>query len=213
MSALDVGETPVDILACGGHKWLNSPFGAGFMYVRRGIWDRLVPPVAGYLAVTPPPDGWGAYFQTPSISPLQSVSFWPDARRFETGGTANYPGAIGLAASVRMINEIGTAQWSSNEVPVTSGQVYYLRLSLNSSASMYSTKNDVVAGGRYYMNDAPYSSNVDMWSTITLAENCGPDVLNVAATPLGGDQVKITWEHSRRDGINSTSWIQHCMVR
>lgn len=107
---LDVRQTPADIIACGGHKWLNAPFGAGFMYVRRGVWDRLTPPCSGYLGVMPPPGGWGAYFQTPSISPLQPVTFWPDARRFETGGTSNYPGAIGLAASLRMINELGPAR-------------------------------------------------------------------------------------------------------
>ena len=107
---LDVRETPVDLLACGGHKWLNAPFGAGFLYIRRGIRQQLARPCSGYLAVMPPPAGWGAYFQTPSISPLQPVAFWPDARRFETGGTANYPGAIGLAASLRMINDLGPAR-------------------------------------------------------------------------------------------------------
>ena len=91
-------------------------------------------------------------------------------------------------------NEIGTAQWTSGEVPVVAGQVYYLRLSLTSSASMYRTKADVVSGGRYYMNDAPYSSNVDMWSTISLAENCAPDILNVAAVNGGPGKVTITWE-------------------
>lgn len=91
-------------------------------------------------------------------------------------------------------NEIGTAQWASNEVPVVAGQTYYLRLALNSAASMYRTKADVVAGGRYYMNDVAYSANVDMWSTITLAESSAPDILNVAATHLGGDRVRITWE-------------------
>ncbi len=29
------------------------------------------------------------------------------ARRFETGGTANYPGAVGLAASLKLIQELG----------------------------------------------------------------------------------------------------------
>jgi cysteine desulfurase/selenocysteine lyase len=106
--SLDVKETPVDILACGGHKWLNAPFGAGFLYIKRENWSRLAPPLSGYLGVRPPEAGWGAYFQTPSISPLQPVTFWEDARRFETGGTTNYPGAIGLAASLRLINSIGT---------------------------------------------------------------------------------------------------------
>ena len=34
-SVLDVRETPIDILACGGQKWLLSPWGSGFIYVRR----------------------------------------------------------------------------------------------------------------------------------------------------------------------------------
>ena len=111
---LDVRDTPVDMVACGGHKWLNAPFGAGFMYIRRGVWDLLAPPCSGYLGVMPPEGGWGAYFQTPSITPLQPIGFWPDARRFETGGTSNYPGAIGLGASLRMINELGPVRIESH---------------------------------------------------------------------------------------------------
>jgi selenocysteine lyase/cysteine desulfurase len=102
-----VKETPVDMLACGGHKWLNSPFGAGFLYVRRGLVEEMRPPVAGYLSLEEPEGGWGNYFQTPSIKPVRNYRFVREARRYEVGGTSNYPGAIGLAASVRMINELG----------------------------------------------------------------------------------------------------------
>jgi cysteine desulfurase / selenocysteine lyase len=56
---IDVRETPIDILACGGHKWLNSPFGLGFLYVRRGLLPILRPPIAGYLSVETPEGGWG----------------------------------------------------------------------------------------------------------------------------------------------------------
>lgn len=105
--SLDVTKVPVDIVVCGGHKWLNAPYGAGFMYIRKGIVDKLRTPVAGYLSLKPPLGGWGKYFETPSIVPLQPVEFPQDARQFENGGTANYPGGIGLAASLRMINEIG----------------------------------------------------------------------------------------------------------
>lgn len=105
---LDVRKTPVDVLACGGHKWLNSPFGTGFLYLRRKRWAELRPPLAGYMSVETPAGGWGHYFQTPAITPVAKYEFVSGARRFETGGTSNYAGAIGLAASLRMIQSIGT---------------------------------------------------------------------------------------------------------
>jgi cysteine desulfurase / selenocysteine lyase len=104
---LDVRQTPVDILACGGHKWLNAPFGCGFLYISRDALTRLKPPLPGYLSVQDPPGGWGEYFQTPSITPVREYHFVPTARRYENGGTANYPGAVGLAASLKLMEEIG----------------------------------------------------------------------------------------------------------
>ena len=105
---LNVDKALVDMVICGGHKWLNAPFGAGFMYIRKNIWDKLLPPVAGYLAAEAPFGGWGNYFETPTITPLQPLKFLPGACRYENGGTANYPGGIGLAASLRLINDLGS---------------------------------------------------------------------------------------------------------
>ena len=104
---LDVRKTPIDILACGGHKWLNAPFGQGFLYIRRDGLPRLKPTLAGYLSVASPEGGWGHYFQTPSITPVRDYKFVDEARRCETGGTSNYPGAAGLAASLKMMRELG----------------------------------------------------------------------------------------------------------
>lgn len=104
---LDVRQTPVDILACGGHKWLNSPFGCGFLYISHEAQARLHPPLAGYLSIEDPPGGWGEYFQTPATTPVKQYKFASSARRYEGGGTANYPGAVGLAASLNLVHEIG----------------------------------------------------------------------------------------------------------
>jgi cysteine desulfurase / selenocysteine lyase len=104
---ISVAKTPIDMLACGGHKWLNAPFGAGFLYIRQGLMPLLRRPLAGYLSVETPEGGWGNYFQTPEIVPVREYRYVEGARRFETGGTANYPGAIGLAASLKMIRELG----------------------------------------------------------------------------------------------------------
>ncbi len=111
---LNVRRTPLDVLACGGHKWLNSPFGTGFLYLRRERWAELRPPLAGYMSVKNPPGGWGQYFQTPTITPVAEYEFEDSARRFETGGTSNYAGAIGLAASLRMIQAIGLGRISEH---------------------------------------------------------------------------------------------------
>jgi selenocysteine lyase/cysteine desulfurase len=106
---IDVRKTPIDILACGGHKWLNAPFGVGLLYINRNVLPALRPPLTGYLNIETPEGGWGNYFQTPGIMPVRDYKFITDARRFEIGGTSNYPGAIGLAASLHMINQLGGA--------------------------------------------------------------------------------------------------------
>lgn len=104
---LDVQKTPVDAIACGGHKWLLAPFGCGFLYLSKDFRAKVKPPLAGYLSEVEPEDGWGTYFRTPTIKPVRQYDFLDTARRWETGGTANYPGAIALAESVGLINEIG----------------------------------------------------------------------------------------------------------
>ena len=104
---LDVRETPVDAIACGGHKWLNAPFGCGFLYVRREILPDVRPSLSGYLNLVPPPEGWGRYFATPDITPLRRYEFATTAQKLDSGGTSNYPGSYGLAASLRLINGIG----------------------------------------------------------------------------------------------------------
>lgn len=116
---LDVSDTPVDFLACGGHKWLNAPFGQGFLYVRRDVLPWLRRPLAGYLSLEPPSGGWGNYFQTPSITPVRDYQFVEEARALEIGGTSNYPGAVGLAASVKLLNDLGKEKIAERVFSVT----------------------------------------------------------------------------------------------
>jgi len=107
---LDVKKTRVDLLSCGGHKWLNSPFGTGFLYIRRGAWPKLQRPMSGYISVQPPVDGWGAHFQNPAIQPVMDYKFVESAAGFEVGGTSNYVGAIALAASLKLIQQLGESR-------------------------------------------------------------------------------------------------------
>jgi len=104
---LDVRVVAADAVVCGGHKWLNAPFGCGILYVRKSSFAKFRPSLWGYLNLEPPEGGWGVYFASPDISLMRRYDFVNEARRMETGGTANYPGAYGLAASLALINATG----------------------------------------------------------------------------------------------------------
>ncbi|MGI8510311.1 MAG: aminotransferase class V-fold PLP-dependent enzyme, partial [Gemmatimonadaceae bacterium] len=48
---LDVRACNIDVLACGAQKWLLSPWGAGFCYVRRELVAELAPRSVGWLGL------------------------------------------------------------------------------------------------------------------------------------------------------------------
>ena len=48
---LDVHRTPIDLVACGGQKWLLSPWGSGFTYVRPDVLDLIVPQPVSWMGV------------------------------------------------------------------------------------------------------------------------------------------------------------------
>ena len=110
----------VDFLLAGGHKWLNAPMGTGFAALSDRVLEELQPSSWGYLNLTTPEGGWVNYFTTPTITPDRDYAFTDSAKRFEIGGTGNYPGAVCLSESLRLTNEVGVAQsaeriWSLGE--------------------------------------------------------------------------------------------------
>jgi len=97
-SIVDVRETPVDILACGGQKWLLSPWGSGFLYVRRELVRVLEPVVTGWMAF----EGTDDFSRLTEYNP----TFRADARRFEMI-TLPYQDFVGMTASLGLLLEIG----------------------------------------------------------------------------------------------------------
>jgi selenocysteine lyase/cysteine desulfurase len=95
---LDLRATPVDVVACGGQKWLLSPWGSGFLYVRR---ERIA-------ELTPRFTGWLAFRGTDDLSRLTDYdpTFHADARRFELV-TLPYQDLAGLTASLTLLAEAG----------------------------------------------------------------------------------------------------------
>jgi cysteine desulfurase / selenocysteine lyase len=97
---LDVSRTPVDLLACGGQKWLLSPWGTGFTYVHRSLVRELAPQPVSWMAVRGSDDF--------SRLLAYDLTWRDDARRFEQL-TLPFQDFAGMAASLELIHELGPA--------------------------------------------------------------------------------------------------------
>jgi len=95
---LDVRECFVDVLACGGQKWLLSPWGTGFVYVRSELVTALEPSSVGWLAMR------GSEDFTRLVD--YDFTYWDDARRFEVI-TLPFQDFAGLNASLELLLELG----------------------------------------------------------------------------------------------------------
>ena len=95
MIPLDVRECHIDLLSCGGPKWLMGPCGQGFLFCRRELIEEMIPAYAGASSV---------------VNFLNfrdyDLTFLPDAKRFELG-TLNLVNMVGLLASVNLLLEVG----------------------------------------------------------------------------------------------------------
>lgn len=72
---IDVRACHIDMLACGGQKWLLSPWGTGFVYVRRELVRQLEPQAVGWMSTRASED----------FTRLcdYDLTYFDDARRFE----------------------------------------------------------------------------------------------------------------------------------
>lgn len=101
---MNVKEENIDFLVCGGHKWLMSPFGCGFLYCREELIDQLQPLYLGWTNMLMYREK--AYY-SPAFNPIQDYRLIDTARKFEVGGFFNFVGAIGLMSSLQYINNLG----------------------------------------------------------------------------------------------------------
>lgn len=98
---VDVGRIPVDVLACGAQKWLLSPWGSGFVYIRRELIAQIDPAITG----------WMAFEGTDDFSRLTQYDerLRADARRFELI-TLPYQDFAGMNSSLELLLELGVAR-------------------------------------------------------------------------------------------------------
>jgi cysteine desulfurase/selenocysteine lyase len=96
--ALDVVAAKVDVLACGAQKWLLSPWGVGFTYIRKELIASLEPHEVGWWAQA----SSGDYATFLDYDPKWAA----DARRFEVI-TLDFVGFNAMAESVELLLELG----------------------------------------------------------------------------------------------------------
>jgi selenocysteine lyase/cysteine desulfurase len=99
-ATLDVRECEIDLLACGAQKWLLSPWGAGFTYVRESLVRELEPQAVGWMSVRGSDD-----FRRLCDYDL---TYRDDARRFEVI-TLPFQEFAGMNASLELFFELGAS--------------------------------------------------------------------------------------------------------
>lgn len=97
-ATIDLTSLHVDIFACGGQKWLLSPWGCGFVYLCEALVSELEPAAVGWMAVKSSDDF------TRLVD--YDLTWREDARRFEVI-TLPFQEFAGLNASLAMLEELG----------------------------------------------------------------------------------------------------------
>jgi cysteine desulfurase / selenocysteine lyase len=92
---LDVRDTPIDFLAADGHKWLLGPEGAGLLWMRRELVERLHP-----VGI-----GWNSVIDSRNFGRVE-FRLKPHAGRWESG-SLNVSGILALGASLEMLLAAG----------------------------------------------------------------------------------------------------------
>ena len=96
---LDMSALEIDVLACGGQKWLLAPWGSGFVYVREELARTLDPAVVGWLAMKSSEDF------TRMVD--YDFKYYDDARRFQIN-TLPAQDFAALNTSLEMFLSLGT---------------------------------------------------------------------------------------------------------
>lgn len=95
MLPVDVKALNIDFLSADGHKWLLGPEGAGILYVRKELLEKVRPLAVGWLNFVNPTD-FGNY----------DFTWQPTAQRYECGSHP-LPGLLALRATMKLLHEVG----------------------------------------------------------------------------------------------------------
>ncbi len=105
---IDVTALGADFLVCAGYKWLLSPYGTGFFWIRRGLIETM----------RPAPAYWAALEGSDNFSSLavEELKFSPGARRWDAAETASFTNLAAMEASLEYLLRVGVETvWNHNQ--------------------------------------------------------------------------------------------------
>lgn len=97
---VDVKRDGVDFLATACYKWLLSPSGCGYLYVRKALIEEFEPPLVGWASVKQ------EIFDTVNFWDIWHLDLPSTASRFEVG-SPSFISYIGAAEAMKMLLEFG----------------------------------------------------------------------------------------------------------
>jgi len=97
---IDVKRDDVDFLASACYKWLLSPPGAGYLYVKEELIEKFEPPFLGWASVKQ------EVFETIDFWDIWSVKLSETASRFETG-SPSFLSFMGATEALKMLLDFG----------------------------------------------------------------------------------------------------------
>lgn len=109
---IDVRRDNVDFLASSCYKWLLSPPGAGYLYVKEDLIEEFEPPFVGWASVKQ------EVFETIDFWDIWSLKLSETASRFEIG-SPSFISLVGATEALKMLLNIGINKIQQNILELT----------------------------------------------------------------------------------------------
>jgi len=97
---IDAKRDDIDFLAISCYKWLLSPPGAGYLYVKDELIEKFEPPLVGWASVNQ------EIFETTDVWDIYEMPLAKTASRFEAG-TPSFLGFTAANTAMRMLLDFG----------------------------------------------------------------------------------------------------------
>jgi kynureninase len=141
---LNVREIGLDFATGGSVKWLCGGPGAGYLYVRRDLWNKLEPQLTGWMA-----------HRDPFAFDPGPIDYADNIYRF-LNGSPNVPGMYAAMSGYEIINEIGVRAIREKSIRQTTKLI---EIAEAAGFKINSPRNVAERGGTVVI-DAPHGKEV-----------------------------------------------------